>query len=510
MTIKNRPEFEKFISRVAKSSDELRASSTEKRHTKQYRTARENLHHLIDEDTFLEFGQFAVAAQRSRRDYEELQDKTNADGIITGFCSINSALVGEDDAKAVAIVYDYSVLAGTQGFFHHAKLDRICEQAKKFHLPVIIFTEGGGGRPGDTDVLTQIAGLHIPSFSSWAQLTGTCLKIAVNNGYCFAGNAVLFGCADFKIATKDSWIGMAGPAMIEGGGLGTFAPKEIGPIDVQQKNGVVDYVAENEEEATIIAKQLLSYFQGPIEEFTFSDQGQLREMMPDDRRYTYEVRDIIGTIADADTFLELRNKYGKSIVTGFIRIEGKPFALLASDCQQLGGAIDSESAEKAGEFISICNDHQLPILVLADTPGFMVGPASEQGGAVRRMSSLLKHGANLSVPLVAIFLRKGYGLGAQALVGGSLHNPVYTAAWPTGEFGAMGIEGAVKLGYKKELEEMKDEDKRKELFDKLVSKMYEVGQAVEAASFLEIDAVIDPADTRMIVIKAFNTSEALL
>ena len=510
MTIKNRPEFEKFISRVAKSSDEFRASSTEKRHSKQYRTARENLNYLIDEDTFLEFGQFAVAAQRSRRDYEELQDKTNADGIITGFCSINSALVGEDDAKAVAIVYDYSVLAGTQGFFHHAKLDRMCEQAKKFYLPVIIFTEGGGGRPGDTDVLTQIAGLHIPSFSSWAQLTGICLKIAVNNGYCFAGNAVLFGCADFKIATKDSWIGMAGPAMIEGGGLGTFKPKEIGPIEVQQKNGVVDYVAENEEEATIIAKQLLAYFQGPIEEFTFSDQGQLQEMMPDDRRYTYEVRDIIGTIADADTFLELRNQYGKSIVTGFIRIEGKPFALLASDCKQLGGAIDSESAEKAGEFISICNDHQLPILVLADTPGFMVGPASEQGGAVRRMSSLLKQGANLSVPLVAIFLRKGYGLGAQALVGGSLHNPVYTAAWPTGEFGAMGIEGAVKLGYKKELEEIKDEDKRKELFDKLVSKMYEVGQAVEAASFLEIDAVIDPADTRMVVIKAFNASEALL
>jgi acetyl-CoA carboxylase carboxyltransferase component len=255
---------------------------------------------------------------------------------------------------------------------------------------------------------------------------------------------------------------------------------------------------------------LLAYFQGPIEEFTFSDQGQLREMMPDDRRYTYEVRDIIDTIADADTFLELRNKYGKSIVTGFIRIEGKPFALLASDCKQLGGAIDSESAEKAGEFVSICNDHQLPILVLADTPGFMVGPASEQGGAVRRMSSLLKHGANLSVPLVAIFLRKGYGLGAQALVGGSLHNPVYTAAWPTGEFGAMGIEGAVKLGYKKELEEIKDEDKRKELFDKLVSKMYEVGQAIEAASFLEIDAVIDPADTRMVVIKAFNASETLL
>jgi len=200
----------------------------------------------------------------------------------------------------------------------------------------------------------------------------------------------------------------------------------------------------------------------------------------------------------------------QSIATGFIRIEGKPFALLASDCQKLGGAIDSESAEKAAEFISVCNDHGLSILVLADTPGFMVGPASEEGGAVRRMASLFKQGANIDVPLVAIFLRKGYGLGAQALVGGSLHNPVYTAAWPTGEFGGMGIEGAVKLGYKKELESIEDLDERKELFDKLVAKMYEVGQAIEAASFLEIDAVIDPAETRQTVLKAFKSAQGNL
>jgi acetyl-CoA carboxylase carboxyltransferase component len=507
MVIKNRPEFEKFINRVEKSSDEFRASSTEKRYSKQYRTARENLNHLVDPESFLEFGQFAVAAQRSRRDYEELQDKTNADGIITGFCSINSKLIGPKSSQAVAIVYDYSVLAGTQGAFHHLKLDRICEQAKKFELPIIIFTEGGGGRPGDTDVLTQIAGLHIPSFSSWAQLTGSSLKIAVNNGYCFAGNAALFGCSDFRIATKTSWIGMAGPAMIEGGGLGVFEPTDIGPVSVHEKNGVVDYVAADEEEATLIAKKLLSYFQGSIEDFSVGDQEVLQSIMPEDRRYTYEVRDIINTVADQDSFLELRKKYGASIVTGFIRIEGKPFALLASDCQKLGGAIDSESAEKAADFISICNDHALPILVLADTPGFMVGPASEELGAVRRMASLFKQGANIKVPLVAVFLRKGYGLGAQALVGGSLHNPVYTAAWPTGEFGGMGIEGAVKLGYKKELESIENVDERKELFDKLVAKMYEVGQAIEAASFLEIDAVIDPAQTRNIVLQAFKSAE---
>ena len=411
MAIKNRPEFEKFIRRVEKSSDVFRVSSTEKRHSKHFRTARENLNHLVDDESFLEFGQFAVAAQRTRRDYDELQDKTNADGIITGFCSVNSELVGEMHSQAVAIVYDYSVLAGTQGAFHHLKLDRICDQAKKFELPIIIFTEGGGGRPGDTDVLTQIAGLHIPSFSSWAQLTGTSLKIAVNNGYCFAGNAALFGCSDFRIATKTSWIGMAGPAMIEGGGLGIFEPTDIGPVSVHQKNGVVDYVAENEEEATLIAKKLLSYFQGSIEDFSVCDQEILQSFMPEDRRYTYEVRDIINTIADEDSFLELRKKYGESIATGFIRIAGKPFALLASDCQKLGGAIDSESAEKAADFISICNDHGMPILVLADTPGFMVGPASEELGAVRRMASLFKQGANIKVPLVAVFLRKGYGLG---------------------------------------------------------------------------------------------------
>ena len=505
MAIKNRPEFEKFIRRVEKSSDEFRVSSTEKRHSKQYRTARENLTHLVDEKSFLEFGQFAVAAQRSRRDYEELQDKTNADGIITGFCSINSDLVGSERSQAVAIIYDYSVLAGTQGAFHHLKLDRICDQAKKFGLPIIIFTEGGGGRPGDTDVLTQIAGLHIPSFSSWAQLTGSSLKIAVNNGYCFAGNAALFGCSDFRIATKTSWIGMAGPAMIEGGGLGKVNPKDIGPAEEQEKLGVIDYLAEDEADATSFAKKLLSYFQGNLIEWEAKDQSILRNLIPENRRMAYSVRDIIETIADKDSFLEVRKIYGRSVITGFMRLEGKPVALIANDCQHLGGAVDATSAEKAGQFISICNEHNLPIVSLADTPGFMVGVDSEREGAVRKMGSLFNAGANISVPLVAIFLRKGYGLGAMAMVGGSFYIPIFTASWPTGEFGGMGLEGAVKLGYKKELEAVEDENEREELFNKLVQKMYDAGKALEAATQLEIDAVIDPADTRSIILKALET-----
>ncbi|MFT4998697.1 MAG: acetyl-CoA carboxylase carboxyltransferase component, partial [Flavobacteriales bacterium] len=232
--------------------DDGRSEATEKRHANGYRTARENLADLVDENSFTEYGQLAVAAQRARIDKDDLYIKTAADGIITGTATINGAQ-HPDNCNAAIIINDYSVLAGTQGYFHHKKLDRILTLARDQKLPVVMYTEGGGGRPGDTDVTTQIAGLNIPSFAIWAALSGVVPRIAVNNGYCFAGNAALFGCADITIATESSWIGMAGPAMIEGGGLGSFKPTEIGPIDVQSKNGVVDIVAKDEADATVIA-----------------------------------------------------------------------------------------------------------------------------------------------------------------------------------------------------------------------------------------------------------------
>jgi acetyl-CoA carboxylase carboxyltransferase component len=501
-----RPELAAWRERIARTLDEQRAQAKSKRHSKGYRTARENVEDLADEDSFLEYGQLAVAAQRSRRDYEDLQSSTAADGIITGTCTINAARVGPDRARSAIIVNDYSVLAGTQGYFHHKKLDRICELAEDLGLPVVMYTEGGGGRPGDTDVTTQIAGLDVASFSTWAGLSGKVVRIAVNNGYCFAGNAALFGCADFTIATRKSWIGMAGPAMIEGGGLGKFEPTDIGQIEVQEKNGVVDIVADDEAHATALAQQLLSYFQGPLSDWTVANQEGLRDVIPQDRRWAYQVRRVIETIADTGSFLELQRIYGRSIITGFIRLEGKPLALIANDCQQMGGAVDSQASEKAARFLKICDALGLPVLSLTDTPGFMVGPDSERQGAVRNMSSLFLAGAGLSVPLVAIFLRKGYGLGAMAMTGGSFARPVYSASWPTGEFGGMGLEGAVRLGYRKELEAVEDPAEREALFQQLLARMYEVGKATEAAAHLEIDAVIDPADTRQVVLRAFASA----
>ena len=496
--------LQELYERLAKTLDEQRTKARDKRHELGFRTARENLQDIADPDSFVEYGQLAVAAQRNRRDYEELQNSTAADGIITGLCTINSELVGADAAKAIVIINDYSVLAGTQGFFHHKKLDRMCDLADRLALPVIMYTEGGGGRPGDTDVTTHIAGLNVLSFTNWARLAGKVPRIAINNGFCFAGNAALFGCADFKIATRDSWIGMAGPAMIEGGGLGTFEPTEIGPAEMQESNGVIDILAENEAQATQLAKQLLSYFQGATSAWSAADQELLRDIIPKDRRWAYSVRDIIQIIADEGSFLEIRRVYGRNIITGFMRLEGRPVALIANDCQQMGGAVDSVSAEKAAQFLNICNAFKLPLVSLTDTPGFMVGPDSEKEGAVRKMASLFIAGAALKSPVVAIFLRKGYGLGAMAMVGGSFLDPLYSAAWPTGEFGAMGLEGAVKLGFKKELDAEKDPEQRAKLYDKLVARMYDAGKATEMASHLEIDAVIDPAATREFIIKALH------
>jgi acetyl-CoA carboxylase carboxyltransferase component len=486
--------------------DHHRQEAVAKRHSKGYRSARENLQDLCDENSFVEYGQLAVAAQRGRKSLDALRSETAADGVITGLATINHSLFGPVASQVAVVINDYTVLAGTQGYFHHKKIDRILEQAKRHSLPVIMYTEGGGGRPGDTDVKTQIAGLDVSSFARWAALSGQVPLIAVNNGYCFAGNAALFGCADIRIATQQSWIGMAGPAMIEGGGLGSYKPTDIGPIDVQAENGVVSLVADNEAQATALAKQVLGYFQGDHRQWQCAQQADLRDLMPADRRYVYDIRKIIQHLADSDSWLELSKQYGRAIATGFVRIEGKAMGLIANDCRVLGGAIDAEAADKAARFITLCNNFSIPLLSLCDTPGFMVGPDSEEQGAATRMAQLFIAGAKLTTPLVTIFLRKGYGLGAMAMAGGSFHQPIYSAAWPMGEFGGMGLEGAVRLGFKKELAAEKDQQAKDALFSKLLAEMYQRGQASEAAAHLEIDAVIDPADTRSVVIRALNTA----
>jgi acetyl/propionyl-CoA carboxylase alpha subunit len=475
--------------------DENRPVAIAKRKKKNKQTARENVAQLCDANSFFEYGSLIVAAQRSRRSAEDLVKNTPADGIITGVGAVNGADFDETTAKCMILCYDYTVLAGTQGMFGHQKTDRVLEVAYHSKLPVILFAEGGGGRPGDTD-FQGIGGLHVKTFAMFAKINGIAPRIAIVSGYCFAGNAALAGCADVIIATKDTSIGMGGPAMIEGGGLGKYHPKEVGPATIQAKNGVLDVVVPDEKAAIEAAKKYLSYFQGAIKNWTCADQRKLRHIIPENRRRVYDIRAVIETLADDDSVLELRKDYAIGVITAFIRIEGKPMGLIANNPKHLGGALNAEGSGKAARFMQLCDVYGIPILSLCDTPGFMVGPEAEKTALVRHTARLFTIGAKIRVPFFTVVLRKAYGLGSMGMAAGGMHEPFFTISWPSGEFGGMGLEGAVRLGYKKELEAIEDEAERAALFDKMVAKAYQHGKAINTATYLEIDEVIDPMDTR--------------
>jgi acetyl-CoA carboxylase carboxyltransferase component len=371
-------------------------------------------------------------------------------------------------------------------------------------LPVVLFAEGGGGRPGDTD-MPVIAGLDTRAFEHFARLSGLVPSVGIAVGRVFAGNAALLGCCDTVIATADSNIGMGGPAMIEGGGLGSFTPEEIGPIGVQTVNGVVDIAVADEVEAVAVARQYLSYFQGPVDGGVAPDQAALRDIVPEHRKTVYDVRRVIDGLADEGSVLELRGGYGTGIITALVRLDGLPVGLMANDPAVLGGAIDAPAADKAARFLQLCDGHDLPVLSLCDTPGFLVGPEAEETAQVRRFSRLFITAQSMTVPFVTVVLRKGYGLGAQAMAGGSFRAPLATLSWPTGEFGGMGLEGAVRLGFRRELEAIDDPEERQAAFDSMVEAAYRHGQALNMAAHLEIDDVIDPAETRARVVHAFRS-----
>src|SRR3954463_3044624 len=486
-----RQDLAELRARRALTEDEARPDAVAKRHEQGGRTARENVADLVDEGSFVEYGRFAIAAQRQRRELQDLIERTPADGLIAGTARVN----GEPCA---VLSYDYTVLAGTQGYLGHRKKDRLFELIERMRLPAIFFAEGGGGRPGDTDY-PVVSALDTRAFALWAKLSGLVPRIAVVKGRCFAGNAVIAGCSDLIVATEDSSIGMGGPAMIAGGGLGDVDPDDVGPSDVQSRNGVIDVLVADEGEAVAVAKKLLGYFQGPAEAGTAPDQTRLRDLVPERERRAYKVQPIIETLADAGSVTFLREPWAPEMVTALARIEGRPIGVIANSTMHMAGAVTGDAATKAARFMQLCDAFGLPIVSLVDTPGYMVGPQAEATGLVRQASRLLVAGAALNVPLPAVILRRGYGLGAQAMVAGSLHEPLLTVAWPSAELGPMGLEGAVRLGLRRDLEQIADEGERNRRVRELTELAEQNAKAVNAAALFELDDVIDPADTRRLI-----------
>ena len=490
-----RPDLAEMIARQAFTLDENRPDAVARRRKTNQRTTRENIATLVDDGSFIEYGSLALAAQRARRSHDDLIRNTPADGVVAGFGTVNGGHFDHDRARTMVVAYDYTVLAGTQGQRNHKKQDRMFRLAEQLRTPVVLLAEGGGGRPGDTERL-GVTGLDTPTFGAFARLSGLVPLIGVVSGRCFAGNAALLGCCDVIIATRNTTLGMGGPAMIEGGGLGVYEPEDVGPTEVMAPNGVIDVLVEDEAEAIEAAKKYLSYFQGPIKSWSKPDQRLLRRAIPENRLRVYDIRNVIETLADHDSVLELRPQFGIGIVTAFVRIDGQPFGLLANNPKHLGGAIDADAGDKAARFVALCDAFDIPIVSLCDTPGFMVGPEAEKTALVRHVSRMFVTAATITVPYFTIVLRKGYGLGAQAMAGGGFHAQNFTISWPTGEFGGMGFEGAVRLGFRKEMEAISDTGERENFFKTMVAKFYENGKAINIASVLEIDQVIDPIDTR--------------
>ena len=509
------PKVAELRNRREKLSDVARPAAAAKRHERGQRTVRENIADLFDEGTFVEYGGFAVAAQRKRRSVEDLIDNTPADGLVTGIGLVNGR-------RCAVLAYDYTVLAGTQGFVNHRKTDRILDVIERERLPVVLYAEGGGGRPGDVDA-PGVAGLDVRSFASFARLSGLVPLVGIASGYCFAGNAALLGCCDVIIATQNSNIGMAGPAMIEGGGLGKVAPTDIGPLSTQRANGVVDVVAIDEAEATSIAKKYLALVgdgfavesvgasnmqSSASHAIDHSSRARLRDIIPAQRTRVYDMRDVVQTLADEGSLLELRRDFAQGAITALARIDGRRVGIIANVPAHLGGAIDANAADKFARFIQLCDAFDLPIVSLCDTPGFMVGPDAETTAQVRHFARLFVTAASISVPWITIVVRKGYGLGAQAMAAGSFHAATTTVAWPTGEFGGMGLEGAVRLGFRKELDAAPDAASRDALEERLIAAAYEQGAALNMAMHIEIDDVIDPAETAVRIVTVLQACAA--
>ena len=483
-----RADLRELLEREALLHDAARPEAVTRRHGAGLRTARENVADLCDAGSFVEYGAFAYAAQTQRRSVDELIRQTPADGMLTGIGRVGGL-------RCAVLAYDATVLAGTQGLRNHQKTDRLLGLALEQRLPVVLFAEGGGGRPGDTD-MPIVAGLHVGTFASFARLSGRVPLIGIAAGRCFAGNAALLGCCDLIIATRGSNIGMGGPAMIEGGGLGRFAPEDIGPAATQSANGVIDVLVDDEAAAVAAAKRLLGLLAGQHVAGDAPDALALRDLLPEQRVRSHDMRRIVDGLVDRGSTVVLREGFGPGIHTLLARLGGRPLGVLASDPLHLGGAIDPDAADKAARFMQLCNAHGLPIVSLIDTPGFMVGPEVEARAQVRHVSRMFVAAAQLRVPFLAVMLRKAYGLGAMAMAAGGFHEPLATAAWPSGEFGAMGLEGAVRLGYRKELEALPEGAPREARFRELLDRQVADGRALNMAATLEIDTVIDPAHTR--------------
>ena len=475
-----RGDLEEVNDLIRNTFDAAHAEAAAALHENGRRTPRENLDDLMDEGSFREFGPPAAGSV--------------AGGPIMGFGSVNADLVGEERGRVAVVHSNYAVASYTHG---HYRQEQIHEMARDWRVPLVLFSEGEGRPYGNVGGVGMDASL----FTDFAKLSGLVPLIGVNTGDCFAGNAALLACCDVIIGTENSTIGMNGPAVVEASGLGTYTAADVGSMSFQVANGNVDILVKDDAAAILAVKQYLSYFQGPVADWEAPDQRLMRHIIPENRVRAYEMRDIIHTLADEGSVLEIREDFGFGVITCFIRVEGQPMGVVANNPAHLAGAVDSPGADKGARFFQLCDAFDIPVVVFMDCPGIMVGPDHERTALVRHAVRLFNIGANCTAPMFGIMVRKAYGLGVQAMIGGASSVPLLTVAWPTAEFAGMNIDGAVKLSARRELAAIEDAEERKAAYERRVVQGYESARAVNSGARY----VIDPADTRAFIARGMKT-----
>lgn len=457
--------------------DRARPEAVAKRHDRGQLTARESIDAFLDAGSLVEYGRVTKPVR---------DDMTGAaDGVVMGHGTVGGGPVA-------VMAYDYAVHAGTQSYTNHRKTDRIYALAEAQRWPVVSWLEGGGARPHDMIASTRG---DTRTFVNFARLSGLVPTIGIVAGRCFAGNANLAGMCDVLIATENAVIGMAGPALVQQALGYTPTPEEIGPIDVHVRAGTVDILCKDDTAAAKTARQVLGYFQGSAEPGKAPDVIKLRDIVPADPMQGYNVRRVLDHIFDIGSVQELRPKFGGAALTALARLEGMPVGVIASQPTFLGGAIDSPTSDKIARFIQLCDAHDIPIVILCDTPGLMVGPEVEKTGLVRHSARILVALANATVPCLTVVMRKAYGLGYYVM-GSKALDPALLVAWPTAEFGGMGLEGAARLIWKKDFDAIEDETERTTAIREKTDDLMKSNTALEVGGRFEYDDVIDPADTR--------------
>ena len=465
---------------IERTLDPAQGEAVAALHEKGRRTPRENLDDLMDAGSFREFGPPAAGSA--------------AGGTIMGFGSVNADLVGDERARVAVVHSDYAAASYTHG---HYRQEQVHELAHDWRVPLVLFAEGEGRPLGNVGTV----GVDASVFTDFAKLSGLVPLIGVSLGDCFAGNAALLACCDVIIATEGSTIGMNGPAVVEASGMGAHSAQDLGAMSFRAANGDVDILVRDDAAAVDAIKQYLSYFQGPVPDWEAPDQRRMRHIIPENRVRTYEMRDIIDTLADVGSVLEIRKDFGFGVITSFIRVEGQPMGVVANNPAHLAGAVDSPGADKGARFFQLCDAFDIPVVVFMDCPGIMVGPDHERTALVRHAVRLFNIGANCTAPMFGIMVRKAYGLGVQAMIGGASSIPLLTVAWPTAEFAGMNIDGAVKLSARRELAAIEDAEERKEAYDRRVAQGYESARAINSGARY----VIDPADTRAFITRGMKS-----